>query len=276
MPGEPGFARPEVVIRRSLMGRRDACRGAWARFEACCSVQLSYGRIQEIKRLPETRHADKPGGADRRRQIRVARTPSTALALQDGTPRRLILEGDTAPPPNVLPCFGDPANEFGMMLQAIIEPVLLALETNEHTRRPAMAGDADGREAALRRPVMTSEARNLVPLDREPCEQNHHGHARGEDGERNGRFEERADGVADDACRPRTRSRKIARIGGIDRGAGATPQSPACTGRMPACAEFSTGGAGRRIGRAPRRYRVVPKNSRIKAWVRPGCSNCGT
>ena len=54
---------------------------------------------------------------------------------------RQILEPNAVPAPNCVPRLGDSANEFRMMLQAIVEPVLLALETDEHARRPAVAGD---------------------------------------------------------------------------------------------------------------------------------------
>jgi hypothetical protein len=54
---------------------------------------------------------------------------------------RQILKSDTSPTSESLPRLGDAPQELGMMLQSIVEPVVLALESDKHSGWLAMPGD---------------------------------------------------------------------------------------------------------------------------------------
>jgi hypothetical protein len=54
---------------------------------------------------------------------------------------RQILEANTAPTSEPFPRLCYAPQELGMMLQSIVEPVVLALESDKHSSRFAMAGD---------------------------------------------------------------------------------------------------------------------------------------
>jgi hypothetical protein len=67
--------------------------------------------------------------------------PDRSSLLLDRWLGRQILESNTAPASEPLPRLCYTPQELGMMLQSIVEPVVLVLESNKHSSRFAMAGD---------------------------------------------------------------------------------------------------------------------------------------
>lgn len=54
---------------------------------------------------------------------------------------RQILESDTAPAPQTVARVGDVAQELGMVLQSIVEPVVFGFEADQHASRFPMPCD---------------------------------------------------------------------------------------------------------------------------------------
>jgi hypothetical protein len=67
--------------------------------------------------------------------------PDRSSLLLDRWSGRQVLESNTAPASEPLPRLCYTPQELGMMLQSIVEPVVLVLESNKHSSRFAMAGD---------------------------------------------------------------------------------------------------------------------------------------
>jgi hypothetical protein len=67
--------------------------------------------------------------------------PDRSSLLLDRRLGRQILESNTAPTSEPLPRLCDAPQELGMMLQSIVQPVVLVLESDKHSSRFAMAGD---------------------------------------------------------------------------------------------------------------------------------------
>src|SRR5216117_2628396 len=56
---------------------------------------------------------------------------------------RKVLQARSETRSDCCPCLRDSAEELGMVLQPVLEPVLLALEPDQDARRPSVASDQD-------------------------------------------------------------------------------------------------------------------------------------
>ncbi len=77
------------------------------------------------------------------KRLRAPGTRSCELLQLDRPLRRQILESNTATAPETLSRLCDSAQELGMVLQAIVEPVVLAFEADQHPRRLPVSRDED-------------------------------------------------------------------------------------------------------------------------------------
>ena len=78
------------------------------------------------------------------RQAQAERCLAGPIQLLSGCPSgRQILESHTVPAPETLARLCYSPQELGMVLQSIVEPVVLAFETDQYARRFPMPCDED-------------------------------------------------------------------------------------------------------------------------------------